>query len=206
VDYGVFAHGDRRKRPLALAPAAEVQALFSDGLIERAPNKPDAFVLPGNGGGAPTKAEGADHALAARDDGVQPLGLRRGCSGPAAALARIQDGAGKCWFQAYEVEAARRLWRDWEAGELSRRAECALPQVLGACAQAGAAPAITDARQRFAAALTALPPGQQRLVHAACLQGEGLDLLERRLGWPSRSARVALKLALEGLAVHYAAV
>jgi hypothetical protein len=38
------------------------------------------------------------------------------------------------------------------------------------------------------------------LVERACLEDEGLEAIERSFGWPQRSAKLALKLALAQLA------
>ena len=40
------------------------------------------------------------------------------------------------------------------------------------------------------------------LLEVCCLE-RGLEAAERRLGWPSRSGKVVLRLALARLALHY---
>jgi DNA-directed RNA polymerase specialized sigma24 family protein len=57
-----------------------------------------------------------------------------------------------------------------------------------------------DARQRVETALSRLAPLTRRLVERACLEDEGLEAIERSFGWPQRSAKLALKLALAQLA------
>ena len=72
---------------------------------------------------------------------------------------------------------------DVEAGErLRREAEA------GTCARA----------------LEALGFGLAEVAYGACCAGEGLEGIERRMGWSARSGKVVLKLALQRLAAHYA--
>jgi hypothetical protein len=40
----------------------------------------------------------------------------------------------------------------------------------------------------------------RRVVERVCLREEGLEALERGEGWPARSGKIALKLALAQLA------
>lgn len=205
-DFGVFALGDRRRRPAVIARVAEVKALLMDRRITPAPHRRDAYVLSETARPPARGAETKDFAFQIPTGAPERAAPPPAFTGPSRMLALVQEGAGQCWFQSFEIEAALRLWRDWEASAFALRGEAPLGELLGAGLGAEPASPKAAARQRFAAALKALPPGQQRLVHAACLKGEGLEALERRLGWPSRSAKVALKLALEGLSVHYSGV
>jgi hypothetical protein len=59
-----------------------------------------------------------------------------------------------------------------------------------------------DARKRVAVALDALAPPLRRVVERVCLHEDGLEALERAEGWPARSGKLALKLALAQLAAR----
>ena len=63
--------------------------------------------------------------------------------------------------------------------------------------------AAIDARDRIAAALRNVGPELDAALSAVCLEGRGLDEIERRFGWPQRSGKVVLRIALARLADHY---
>lgn len=60
-----------------------------------------------------------------------------------------------------------------------------------------------DARKRLEKALMAMEPYSRGLVLDICCYLKGLEEAERERGWPRRSAKLALKIALSQLSVHY---
>lgn len=60
-----------------------------------------------------------------------------------------------------------------------------------------------DAHRRFDAALTAVGAGLADVCWRVICAGEAMQGAERALGWPSRSGRVVLGLALDRLADFY---
>lgn len=60
-----------------------------------------------------------------------------------------------------------------------------------------------DAHRRFHAALDAAGKGLADVCWRVICAGEAMQGAERALGWPSRSGRVVLGLALDRLADHY---
>jgi hypothetical protein len=60
-----------------------------------------------------------------------------------------------------------------------------------------------SAKRRFDAALAALGPGLSDIAWRTLCALEGLPAAEGALGWPARSGRVVLGLALDRLADHY---
>ncbi len=60
-----------------------------------------------------------------------------------------------------------------------------------------------DARRRFFAAIDHVGSGLSEILWRVICACEGLPSAEKELGWPSRSGRVVLTLALDRLAAHY---
>ncbi len=60
-----------------------------------------------------------------------------------------------------------------------------------------------DARRRVEAALAAIGPGLSDILLRTCCFLEGLEEAERAIGWPLRSGKVVLALALDRLADFY---
>ena len=63
--------------------------------------------------------------------------------------------------------------------------------------------AVIAAKQRFTAAMRAVGPGLSDLLFDVCCHWRGLEEAEEAKGWPSRSGRVVLAIALDRLAEHY---
>lgn len=217
--YGVFANGDRRRRPLVRLSAGDVRELVSSGAIVAVES--GAFVLSEAGRArvarehaAPSEAYAAQHrsiidrAVMDVDGDVRVVRghdrdrtLRR--------LAGLRDSTGRAWLSSAEVEAAARLRSDWERGEcgLVRGSDWTAPPKASSARAGGmdgALAAHCDARRRVSEALAKLAPPLRAVVERVLLREEGLEALERAEAWPARSGKLALKLALAQLAAAYA--
>ena len=84
----------------------------------------------------------------------------------------------------------------WDAAPQSRVAR-------GAPAYGATTPAQIDAHRRFGAALDGVGPGLADICWRVICAGEAMQGAERALGWPVRSGRLVLTLALDRLANHY---
>lgn len=218
--YGVFASGDRRRRPQALMTAAQLRALLSEGAVAEGEN--GAYRLTPAGRAGLARRSGAGTASPAA--GPLPTELRTviddhgrfqaalGVEPTVARLARLRDMAGEAWLTAQELAAAKRLSADLELGarggvRLSRwGADGGGPGQVGVRGSAGAEAALmlgAEARHRAVAALKALAPPLRRVAERVCGEGATLEELERQDKWPARSGKVALKLALSQLAQAY---
>ncbi|MGF1607500.1 MAG: DUF6456 domain-containing protein [Rhodothalassiaceae bacterium] len=60
-----------------------------------------------------------------------------------------------------------------------------------------------DAKRRFDRAEAAVGPGLADILVRVCCWLEGLEQAEAGLGWPVRSGKVVLAIALDRLADHY---
>ncbi|MBY0569029.1 MAG: hypothetical protein K2P70_17090 [Hyphomonadaceae bacterium] len=216
--YALFPNNDRRRRPLVRLNAEEARALEASGalasegagyaitkagraLVARETASPgEAFLAQHRPiiDRAVIEADGRTRVVRGHDaDAI----LRR--------LAALRDGNGAAWLDSAEIAAAARLRRDWEMGErgLVRGSDwTAPPNGAGPRGPSNraeqAAGAYCDARQRVSDALARLAVPLRRVVERVCLREEGLEALERGEGWPARSGKIALKLALAQLAAN----
>jgi len=121
---------------------------------------------------------------------------------------------GKALLTTAEYEAGERLREDFTKAGLTARVTADWSLAPGTAPKGGGARAgqleITDmalaARQRFFKAVEAAGPGLSDVLIEVCCHLNGLEDAERGLGWPQRSAKLVLKIALGRLAVHYGLV
>lgn len=137
------------------------------------------------------------HAVAA-NDGESPL----------AWLARRKGRGGQALISPTQLIAGERLRADFTRAQMMPRmsANWEAPVARGARgAREGmdAGDIVVGARQRVRAALDAAGPEFAGLLLDVCCFLRGLDDIERARGWPSRSAKVVVQLALDRLARHY---
>lgn len=214
--FGVFPKGDRRRRPLARLEAEAVRRLCSDGALE--PADGGGFALSAAGrrrvrreAAAPAEAFQAQHQVRGARAVADPHGaaaVRRANLGESALdwLMRRAGPAGERFLSSSEYAAGRRFQDDCE---LAGRDGPATSDWLRAPGGRGAGPAepglapARRARVRIAGAMDALGPDLADVIRRACLTQDGLEAIERDKGWPRRSGKVALKLALARLAQFY---
>lgn len=124
---------------------------------------------------------------------------------PMLALSRRKDKDGTPFLSAELVAAGERLREDFELAQLDPRAaqnwaaflagdgESVQPDGSGPC----------KARGRVAEALGDLGPGLGDVVLRCCCFLEGMESVERRMGWSARSGKIVLRIALMRLKSHY---
>ena len=126
---------------------------------------------------------------------------------PVAVLARRKDKGGQPFLSAELVAASERLREDFELSQLG----AAVTENWDALGAAGSKtggkgsvyPKSQDAQTRFTAALGALGEGLSEIALRCCCHQEGMEAIEKRLGWPARSGKVVLRIALIKLSEHY---
>lgn len=125
---------------------------------------------------------------------------------PLAWLARRKGRDGRALISAEQFVAGERLRADFTRGNLTPRITSNWGAPTGR-AGGGGAGEMTDlvvaARQRVQLALEACGPEFSGILLDVCCFLRGLEDVERERGWPSRSAKVVLQLALDRLARHY---
>ncbi len=128
---------------------------------------------------------------------------------PVATLARRIGKGGEPWLKPHAAEAAERLRRDFELGRLQPRvtANWSASVSTGRRSDGAGVAELTDmalaARLRFDRAMRAVGPELSGVLVDVCCFLKGLEAVERERRWPARSAKLALRIALEALARHY---
>ena len=155
------------------------------------------------GAGAETQAGFAEAAT-----GFEPApGASRMApfEGPLTLLARRRDRDGRPFLGRELVAAGERLREDFELTQVGPRVTQDWSRYLtGGCeGGAGRGQAPSGARDRLAAALADLGPGLGDVALRCCCYLEGMESLERRMGWSARSGKIVLRIALERLRRHY---
>lgn len=126
---------------------------------------------------------------------------------PLALLARRRDKDGQLFLAADLVAAGERMHEDFVLSGLASRKDETWDQVIARAqderptgAEAG------RAQERLVSALRDLGPGLGDAVLRCCCCLEGLELTEKRMGWSARSGKIVLRIALQRLKRHYAAL
>jgi hypothetical protein len=133
------------------------------------------------------------------------------CITPIAWLGRRKDKDGQPLISEEGIVAAERLSADfWFAGMMPRVTTNWSADAIrsgGRRAAPGIGVEMQDhvvaAGERVRRALAAAGPELSGILVDVCCHGKGLELFERDAGWPKRSAKVVLQIALTRLARHY---
>ncbi|MDE8652099.1 DUF6456 domain-containing protein [Novosphingobium album (ex Liu et al. 2023)] len=105
-----------------------------------------------------------------------------------------------------QFEAGERLRADWEFAQLSPRVTMRWDPVR---IKGGTDPGLSPterqiaAKARFDGAIAAAGPGLCDVLWRVACAGEGLPDTEKALGWPVRSGKLVLSLALDRVADFY---
>jgi hypothetical protein len=154
----------------------------------------------------PFRAQHASYALRQLDRGARPT-LVNEAESPLVWLARRRDRDGRNFLDAAQLEAGERFRRDVEQAQLLQRVTANWEASINAArrgADAGTVSEVAiDARRRLARAFDSVGPEMAGLLTDVCGYLKGLEIVESERGWPARSAKVVLRIALDRLARHY---
>ena len=109
------------------------------------------------------------------------------------------------WLSAGEHAAGTRLMEDWSRSSLNPRMTADWLRVPGG-GRGGpeeASLSAIAAKDRVMRALEMAGPALSRLLTHVCFRQDPLGALEHSEGWPARSGKLALKLALQAVARSY---
>lgn len=129
-------------------------------------------------------------------------------------LASRKDKDGRPLISAEEFAAGERLRRDYHCALLAQRTTANWTGVPGDRNARRGVPGtgvdLSDnalaARERVNRALATVGPELAGILIDVCCYLKGLEALERQSGWPQRSGKIILQIALQRLARHYGLV
>jgi len=162
------------------------------------------------GPGAATASSGAQAGRIARGRRDAHVNL---AESPLAWLRRRTDADGQPLISDAQFEAGERLRADFERGAMGPRvtanwsgAGSVNPGTAGPDRELELNAGAIAARERVRAALAAAGPELSGILIDVCCHLKGLAEVERAAGWPQRTAKVVLLMALSTLARHYGLV
>ncbi len=122
-------------------------------------------------------------------------------------LSRRKGPGGRPLVSEAQLDAGERLRRDFTISQMGARVTADWSFTLGAKTRrdpAEVSDMVLSARERLAQALDAVGRGLSGALVEVCCHQRGLEEMERGFGWPQRSGKVVLQIALDRLADHYA--
>ena len=127
---------------------------------------------------------------------------------PLLSLARRRDKSGQPFLGSDLVAAGERLREDFELAQIGPRVAQNWDKFLTGGARGDFAGSREGggseaARGRVMDALSDLGPGLGDVVLRCCCFLEGMEAVERRMGWSARSGKIVLRIALIRLKKHY---
>ena len=147
------------------------------------------------------KNEGGIRRSILVNDGESPLGWlrkRKGRNG-APLIDEFQFEAGeRLRYDFWQSQMTPRITTNWTMSGSSKRGRRAAPDTQSALRDG-----VIAAKRRILKALDAVGPELSGVVLDVCCHLQGLEEAEKSHGWPQRSGKVVLQIALTRLARHY---
>lgn len=218
VSYRLAAACNKSERRIDIS-AEIVRKWLAEGLIEPAG---DGYALAAAGRSWLKRRLSAGDEFAAQHqlrkvrvidfEGVRRPAIVNDAENPLRWLASRKDKSGKPMLAAYQLEAGERLRADYEFAGLTSKVTSSWNPAATSNSGGGAndAAALQDnvmaARQRVVHAVAAVGPELAGILVDVCCHFKGLEDAEKAEGWPQRSGKVILQIALTRLARHYGLV
>jgi hypothetical protein len=197
----------------ARVPVPLVREFLHRGWIRPRGTAPESYVLSDAGLGWYLRACERCDPFAAQHRIKSTRRIADGCGGErVVAVNEAESPIGRFlaigMIDAAQFAAAEKLRRDFTLAQLMPRlaADWSAPAASGKRGANGAqhiSDTVLAAKQRFSNAMRAVGPGLSDLLFDVCCYLTGLESVESTQGWPRRSAKVVLQLALDRLAAHY---
>lgn len=131
------------------------------------------------------------------------------CESPLAWLARRKDANGRPMIDAAQFAAGERLRADFTRAAMTPRIGANLSSPVAHGRRGGGdngmhfSDLVLAAKERLDLALDAAGPEFSGLLLDVCCFLKGLETVEHERGWPRRTSKIVLGLALDRLARHY---
>lgn len=126
---------------------------------------------------------------------------------PLTLLARRKDKEGKPFLSDALVGAGEQLREDFELSrigpQITQNWDKFLTGRLSPTNSSDFGSGAGGAAKRFRAAMDFLGPGLSEVALRCCCFLEGMETMEKRLGWSARSGKIVLRIALQRLKLHY---
>jgi hypothetical protein len=216
---GIFTRRNRYERPVAGIARDILDGFVARGWIEaaegtwRLTGAGEAWLRRQAAGAEPFREQhqSRDVELRKADDGSYRPVLVNQAESPIGWLRRRKGGDGRPLIDASQFDAAERLRADFTKAQLTPRVTAAWNGGVSSRRSRRAAPegpdSINDvaisAKQRFEKAIGAVGPELAGILVDVCCMLKGLEDTEKTFGWPRRSGKVILQIALTALARHY---
>ncbi|HXJ00441.1 MAG TPA: DUF6456 domain-containing protein [Micropepsaceae bacterium] len=216
--YALMAPGREGVKQRLIVSAVLVEAFLRRDWIAPALERAQWFVLSDPGLGWVKRALADENpfatqhrietrrAIAAPDGTSRTLTVNDGES-PLGWLFRRKGPDGRPLITEWQFKAGERLRTDFTLAQLNPRlgVDLTAPVVAG---RRGAksdtlSETVLAAKQRFARAIAFVGPGLSDLLIDVCCHLTGLEAAEKQKGWPQRSAKIVLQIALDRLVRHY---
>lgn len=143
------------------------------------------------------------------DENHTPRQVRRNIDeSPLSRLGRLRDAGGQPWIAPEHIAAGEKLRQDFTVAGLSPHITMRWQPVASRSegyrdGVEGLSITRLAARERLNKALSSVGATLADLLLDSCCHLKGLEQIERERSWPPRSAKLALRCALESLNRHY---
>ena len=217
--YAVFSPRNSFVRAIAVLPGDMVRRALGTGWLEPE-HQAGRYRLAAGGAKALRRARSAAPAAtgaatpAPKPRMDPPVAARTPHEAPIVWLSRRKDAGGQPMISARQLAAGERLSADYWHAQLSPHVTANWSGVAASRRERRAAPdagadmsdRVVAARTRVNRAIAAVGPELADILIDVCCHEVGLEAAGQAHGWPQRSAKIVLQLALTRLARHYGLV